>query len=170
MSQIYKIMMLGEIGVGKTSIVRRLVLGKFDADYKATLGVDIYTYTLDSGDFASIPVELAIWDIDGDIGESIFGHIYIQGASGALVVGDAARPSTHQSMVNVSQQFQAYLPGRPLSLVLNKMDLVPAPDALDLAPLERTGNAPLETTSAKTGENVVRAFYGLTKEVIGRGL
>jgi hypothetical protein len=50
------------------------------------------------------------------------------------------------------------------------MDLVPDPDALDPAPLERTGNAPLETMSAKTGENVVRAFYGLTKEVIGRGL
>jgi len=163
-------MMLGEIGVGKTSIVRRLVLGKFDSNYKATLGVDIYTYTLDFGDFADIPIELAIWDIDGDIGESIFGHIYIQGASGALVVGDAARTSTHQSMVNVSQQFQAYLPGRPLSLVLNKMDLVPDADALDLTTLERTSNAPLETTSAKTGENVVRAFYDLTKEVIGRGL
>ncbi|MFW6024509.1 MAG: Rab family GTPase [Dichotomicrobium sp.] len=165
-----KIMMLGEIGVGKTSIVRRLVLGKFDANYKATLGVDMYTYTLDSGDFADRPVELVIWDIDGDIGENIFGHVYIQGASGALVVGDATRPSTHPSMVTVGQQFQEYLPGRPLMLVLNKMDLVPDPDALDAALLERTGKAPLETTSAKTGENVARAFHNLTKEVMRRGL
>lgn len=170
MSQSYKIMMLGEIGVGKTSIVRRLVLGKFDANYKATLGVDIYTYTLDSDDFAEIPVELVIWDIDGDIGENIFGHVYIQGASGALVVGDATRPSTHHSMVNVGHQFQQYLPGRPLMLVLNKMDLVPDPDTLDPAFLERMGKAPLETTSAKTGENVARAFHNLTKEVRGGGL
>lgn len=162
--------MLGEIGVGKTSIVRRLVLGKFQADYKATLGVDIYTYTVNFGYFSEKPIDLTIWDIDGDIGDSIFGHVYIQGASGALIIGDAARPSTYRSMVETGRQFQDYLPGRPLILVLNKLDLVPGPDTIDLSPFERTGNAPLETTSAKTGENVVRAFHTLTKEMVGRGL
>ncbi|MEO1543883.1 MAG: EutP/PduV family microcompartment system protein, partial [Pseudomonadota bacterium] len=39
-----KVMLLGEIGVGKSSLVRRLTLNQFDIDYKPTLGVNIYTY------------------------------------------------------------------------------------------------------------------------------
>ena len=41
---ILKILLLGEIGVGKTSIARRLVFNSFGDSYKATIGVDIYTY------------------------------------------------------------------------------------------------------------------------------
>ena len=38
-----KLMLLGEIGVGKTSTIRRLVFDKFETNYKATVGTDIYT-------------------------------------------------------------------------------------------------------------------------------
>ena len=38
-----KIMLLGDIGVGKSSIVRRLVFDEFDHNYKPTLGVDVYS-------------------------------------------------------------------------------------------------------------------------------
>jgi len=169
MTAAYKCMMLGEIGVGKTSIVRRLVLDKFEADYKATLGVDIYTYSFAEGDFAGMPVQLAIWDIDGDMGESLFGHIYMQGASAAVVVGDASRYSTHQSMLHIARQFQEFMPGRPLSLVLNKTDLLADTGQIDPAGLGMHG-ALVETTSAKTGENVGRAFHKLTRQVVERGL
>ncbi|MCB1484942.1 MAG: hypothetical protein KDJ17_08635, partial [Hyphomicrobiaceae bacterium] len=39
-----KVMLLGEIGVGKSSLARRLVFDKFEFDYKPTIGVDIYRY------------------------------------------------------------------------------------------------------------------------------
>ncbi len=169
MKPAYKCMMLGEIGVGKTSIVRRLVLDKFEADYKATLGVDIYSYRLGQGEFAGMPVELSIWDIDGDIGESIFGHVYMQGAAAAVVVGDASRPSTHQTMTQIAQQFADFMPGRPVSLVFNKIDLLAEAHELDLSSAARHTRL-IEITSAKTGENVAGAFHELTREVVRRGL
>ena len=43
-------------------------------------------------DGGPVTVTLIIWDIDGDFGESIFQHIYIRGASSALVIGDASEP------------------------------------------------------------------------------
>ena len=43
-----KIMLLGEIGVGKSSIAQRLVFNRFGTDYKPTLGVDVYTYEIET--------------------------------------------------------------------------------------------------------------------------
>ena len=44
-----KVMLLGEIGVGKSSLVKRLVFDRFETDYKPTLGVDVYRYEVPAG-------------------------------------------------------------------------------------------------------------------------
>ena len=41
-----KVMLLGDIGVGKSSLARRLVFDHFETDYKTTIGVDVLTYDL----------------------------------------------------------------------------------------------------------------------------
>ncbi len=61
---IRKIMLLGEIGVGKTSIARRLVFGKFGDVYKATIGVDLYRYEVVPSP-ADEPFHFLVWDTDG---------------------------------------------------------------------------------------------------------
>ncbi len=164
-----KVMLLGDIGVGKTSIVRRLVFDSFDTNYKATLGVDIYRHVL-AGTGASDDTELVIWDIDGDLADSIFNHIYIRGAAGALIICDSVRPETRESMLRLAQGFSDALPGRPFALVSNKQDLLDA---------ESTGSDALpdwlpETlhfrTSAKTGTAVEAAFAGLAKAMSRIGL
>ncbi len=164
-------MLLGDIGVGKTSLARRLVLDRFDADYKATIGVDIYTYgmRLASGG-ADRLVELVIWDIDGELGENVFRQVHIRGASAALVIGDATRPSTRESMIRLADRFQDELPGRPLAFVVNKMDLVEAPDALELPEALVSPRVPCVRTSAKSGLNVEPAFRGLAETILERGL
>ena len=40
----YKVMLLGQIGVGKSSIAQRLVFDRFESSYKPTMGVDVYRY------------------------------------------------------------------------------------------------------------------------------
>ncbi len=164
-------MLLGDIGVGKTSLARRLVLDRFDTDYKATIGVDIYRYEmrLDPGG-ADRLVELVIWDIDGEFGENVFRHIYIRGASAALVVGDVLRPSTLESMIRLADRFEDELPGRPLAFVVNKMDLVEAPDALELPEALVCPRVPCVRTSAKSGLNVELAFRELAETLLERGL
>ncbi|MGI9406309.1 MAG: Rab family GTPase [Hyphomicrobiaceae bacterium] len=166
-----KVMLLGDIAVGKTSLVRRLVLDRFEADYKATIGVDIYTHdtTVDL-DGNPRDSQLVVWDIDGDLGDSIFNHIYIRGASGALVIGDGTRPATMQTMVRLADGFRGSLPGRPLSYVVNKADIFRGDIAEGMPDALEDPAVPLHITSARSGANVREAFAGLALAIERSGL
>ena len=74
-----KLLLLGEIGVGKTSIVRRLVFDRHDADYKATVGTDVYRYEVAPSP-ATVPFHFIVWDTDGNFGESIFRTVHMKEA------------------------------------------------------------------------------------------
>ncbi len=163
-----KVMLLGDIGVGKTSIARRLVFDRFESQYKATIGVDIYTHDIEIKDNNTI--KLAIWDIDGDFDDSIFNHIYTKGASSALVIGDATRPHTQESMQRLADGFAERLPGRPIAFVLNKMDLAPQDYKMNLPEAFLKPQMPFILTSAKTGENINSAFYYLAETTFQRDL
>lgn len=165
-----KIMLLGEIGVGKSSIAQRLVFNRFETDYKPTLGVDVYTYDIETGTDVD-PVtttKFIIWDTDGNFGESVLSHIYIKEAAAALIVGDIARRTTLVRMVELGNSFMEAMPGRYCSFLINKSDLENAatelPQELIKSPI------PMLRTSAKTGENVKNAFLRAADAIRRRGL
>lgn len=164
-----KIMLLGEIGVGKSSLVRRLVLDRFDVDYTPTIGVDVYSYEVPEA-VAGERISLVIFDTDGNYSESIFKHVYIKQAAAALIVGDILRRSTLEMMVRLADGFVERLPGRHYSFVTNKADLV-AGEEPDEQPagLVRPG-VPLIATSALTGEKVKDAFHEAARTILRRGL
>ncbi len=153
----YKIMLLGEIGVGKSSLVRRLVLDRFEIDYKPTIGVDVYRYEVPAAP-GRPAIGLIIWDTDGNFGEAIFKHKYMREASAAVIIGDVTRPQTLETLAALADGFRDAMPGRVMSLVLNKLDLFPAGEDLYIpASLKRPG-LQLYRTSAKTGSNVQTVF------------
>lgn len=163
-----KIMLLGEIGVGKSSIARRLIFDHFDTDYKPTLGVDVYTYEIEpepgSGEEG---VRFIIWDTDGNFGDSIMSLVYIKQAAAAFVVGDLTRRATLEAMVQTGNSFLEAMPGRFCGFLLNKADL---PDAAKALPPELENSAiPAIRTSAKTGENVRAAFVSAADAIRRRG-
>jgi GTPase SAR1 family protein len=159
-----KIMMLGEIGVGKTSIVRRLIFDTFDASYKATIGVDIHTYLLHDLD---PKVELLVWDVDGDLGPTIFNHIYLRGAGGAFIVSDATRAATYQTALGLVDGFGTNLPGRPKALLINKIDLL----SPDQPPEMKAGALDVDVfwTSALSGYRVREVFNRLGRQCVENG-
>jgi small GTP-binding protein len=163
-----KVLMLGEVGVGKTSLSRRLVFNTFDSSYKATIGVDIFDYTLraDATGLA-IDVNLLIWDIDGDYTQDVFRHIYSEGASAALIVSDVSRPLTQKAAVDLWSGFDREFPGRPSAIAMNKVDLIASPDDV-LTPASI--GVDFVWTSAKTGYLVADAFAKIARECIARGL
>jgi GTPase SAR1 family protein len=162
-----KIMLLGEMGVGKTSLVRRYVMNEFSRDYKPTMGVDIYRRKITGlGEGGTQAVELVIWDIDGNFGQSIFKHVYSRGSSAALIVGDLTRAQTIDSMAELAQAFQENLPGRHFSLILNKSDACRMED-VSLPPSLSRYAAPL-VTSALDGSNVEAAFRQAAEAIYRR--
>ena len=146
--------------MGKSSLVRRLVLDRFDFDYKPTLGVDIYRYEVpESVDRPA--ATFIIWDTDGNFSDRIFSHIYMRKASAALIIGDVTRRTTLDSMLSLAQGFRDAFPGRQLGFVINKFDLVQDEDALDIPEALADPVQQLTKTSAKTGSNVQTAFHNL---------
>ncbi len=164
-----KIMLLGEIGVGKSSIARRLVFDRFEGDYKPTIGVDVYSYDVEAGSGAADDgVKFIIWDTDGNFGEAILSHVYMKEAAGALVVGDVTRRSTLQRMVELGNKFMEAMPGRYCAFLLNKSDLENA--ATELPPDLVKSPIPMLRTSAKTGENIKDAFLRAADAIRRRGI
>jgi GTPase SAR1 family protein len=158
-----KICMLGDFGVGKTSLVRRYVIGDFSPTYHATIGVNVYTHT-DAVPAESGPLRLSqvIWDIEGSEQGSPTLATYVHGASGAIIVGDVTRADAIASLVRHGRFFQGLRPGRPVVFALNKSDLLAAGTAPPAAAeVERAFGAAVITTSALLGDAVPELFRAL---------
>ena len=166
-----KILLLGEIGVGKTSLIRRLVHGRFETEYKSTFGVELYRVPITrAGPNGDAAIELIVWDTDGNFGQSIFRHVYIKGASAALIIGDLKRRSTLETMVGLADGFQDALPGRHFSFIANKSDLLDDGEAPELPVKLLDGRQPILLTSAKTGDNVEDSFIQAATSILRRDL
>ena len=162
-----KLMLLGDIGVGKSSLASRLVFDRFDAEYKTTIGVDILSYTLPADhDRGGEETQFTIWDTDGDFGSAIFKSVYIKGASTAVIVADLSRPATIEKMIGLTEQFCDEFPGRPYMLVLNKTDLID-PHNNPATSLEFNEDR-LHYTSAKDGTGVREVFVQIAAELARR--
>ncbi len=150
-----KVMLLGEMGVGKTSIMYRLVYDRFEGQYKTTLGVEVLSYDVPVA-AADEPTRLVLWDTDGDFGKQIFDTVYVTGAAAAIIVSDATRPHTVSRMVELAHSFEARFPGRPYKALVNKIDIPEAAGSI-----ERVGElakSSVKFVSAKTGVGITECF------------
>ena len=164
-----KIMLLGDIGVGKTSLAKRLVFDKFDGAYKTTIGVDVLTCDLKlSGACDHAGMRLVLWDTDGDFGQSIFSTMYIVGASAAVIVADATRPASFARMEDLVKTFCERFPGRPVKAIVNKIDLVDS--HLPVPALAGIAACDVHRTSALTGEGVASMFLSIAETIWRRSI
>ncbi len=164
-----KVCLIGEAAVGKTCLIRRFVLDTYDDAYAQTLGTKIYkremTVTARGETFA---VDAIIWDIMGQQGfRQLLKEAYFYGAHGVLAVADLTRRETFPDLGGWIDGVRQVAGDVPIVLLANKADLwdralIKESDVAGAA--ERYG-APHFATSAKTGENVARAFRELADRI-----
>ena len=172
----FKVVLIGDGAVGKTS-VRRKYLGKgFISSHIATIGVDFaQKYVQVNG----ITCRLVIWDLAGQTGYERVRKHYYQGCSALILVYDITNRETFDNATRwlvESYRHTGEIP--PVAVLANKVDLRNPDDSKDyvstgegrnLAVMikERLGvpTVFLET-SAKTGENINEAFSNLTRLMI----
>lgn len=165
-----KIMLLGEIGVGKTSLVNRFVHGRFRTDYMPTLNVEIYTHNLPATEKRPA-LTLLIWDTDGNFGQTIFSSVYLKNAAAALVVADVTRPATLEAKDQLLKGWAETMPGRPACVLLNKSDLLNEEEQKKLRRLHSSSSpTPEFLTSAMTGDGVTEAFIAAADAIVRRSL
>ncbi|XP_069060101.1 ras-related protein Rab-38 isoform X2 [Pleurodeles waltl] len=122
---LYKILVIGDLGVGKTSIIKRYVHQNFSPHYRATIGVDFALKVLNWN--PETVVRLQLWDIAGQERFGNMTRVYYREAVGAFIVFDVTRPATFEAVLKWKEDLDSKLThsnGAPISTVLlaNKCD------------------------------------------------
>jgi small GTP-binding protein len=154
----FKIMVLGDSSVGKTTLANRYVTGVF-TDVKITVGVNFYVKRLK---LEKKKVKLQLWDMGGEKRFRFLLPTYCLGSSGALYVYDITRETTLDNIHEWIKIIKEHNGNIPIMLVGNKIDLehenraVTRERGIEIA--KKLGCIGFVEISAKTGVNVDAAF------------
>ncbi len=160
-----KICMLGEFAVGKTSLVRRFVEGRFDDKYLSTVGVNISRKPVQLD--AQTTVNFILWDIAGNNGAGPVTKSYLTGAAAALLVCDLTRADTLKQLKEHAEDFLAARPGSAIIIAANKADLE-AEWKVTEAEVQAMADSLKSRwflTSALTGKHVEAMFETLARQL-----
>jgi len=160
---IFKICLLGDGAVGKTSLVRRYVFDVFDDKYLMSFGTKVSKKSLKLGDAT---VDIMIWDILGQRSYESLHAAYYKGATGALAVCDFTRPDTMNNLKLWLGSFRAVVGDMPVIILGNKADLERSFSLSDLESFGSSVKCSVLETSAKTGLNVEKSFIEMGRTIL----
>jgi hypothetical protein len=153
-----KVCLLGDFGVGKTSLVARFVRNTFSEKYLTTMGVKVDSREVET---SAGPRKLVVWDIAGKSALDTVSQSYIRGASGLLLVADGTREPTLRAALYLQVQARTVLGEVPAVLLVNKLDRVDEWEVKPATLAELRKTLPVFETSARSGDGVEAAFAAL---------
>ncbi|MFX1369281.1 MAG: Rab family GTPase [Promethearchaeota archaeon] len=166
----YRVVLLGEAAVGKTSLIRRYTENAFDEDYKQTIGTTFASKDVpvedENGEVRN--VRLIVWDMGGQTTYRELRRQFMKGSSGAIIAYDVTRPESFMAMNNWFESFRETCPDAVVVICANKIDLmdkriVPVEPGLMLRDWFQ---ADYYETSAKTGAAVDDVFARLAEALL----
>lgn len=171
-----KVCLIGNSGVGKTSLIRRYVLDMFDDVYVQTLGAKVTKKSI------LIPVHtprppleivMTIWDVMGQAGfRELLRDTYFFGCQGILAVADVTERASLEDLDSWIDRAWDITPDVPVHFLVNKVDLLDegldrrAMDEDRVRAFTQAYDSPYQFTSAKRGDNVTRAFEDLARRIV----
>jgi len=182
-----KVIILGDSGVGKTSLMNRYHSGKFTGQYKATIGADFLSKEV-SVDGSDRRATLQIWDTAGQERFQSLGVAFYRGADACLLVYDVTDPKSFDNLNTWKSEFLRQVSGGaqdnsnfPFVVLGNKMDReserrVSSTKAQQWCQAQSTSTniyqpqapTPYFETSAKSAFNVEEAFQEAAKLALAR--
>ncbi|MBI5000154.1 MAG: GTP-binding protein [Euryarchaeota archaeon] len=161
-----KVCLVGDPAVGKTSLVRRFVIDKYDDSYIMTLGAKVMkkNVILDA-EGKKADVTLMIWDVMGQKHFKIIESVAFKHIQAAFIVCDMTRRSTLDNIRYWAEALREVSGKVPLIILVNKIDIANQAELneQDVQKAAAGFNAQYFMTSAKTGDNVEKAFSTLAK-------
>ena len=164
-----KVCLVGDVAVGKTSLIRRFVQEEFDDRYIATVGTKVTKKTVDvSWKGSPATLDMMVWDIMGEKGfRALLRDAYFEGSHGVIAVCDLTRKDTFYDLNNWVQMIRKQVGNVPVVFLGNKMDLKErrVVSEEELARMGTIHNATTFLASAKTGAGVNEAFKALADAI-----
>jgi len=160
---LFKLLMVGDAGVGKSSLLLRFADDMFSGQYISTIGVD---FKIKSLEIDGKPVTLQIWDTAGQERFRTITSSYYRGAHGIIMVYDVSDKITFTNVKLWLDEIDRYaLKSVTKMLVANKSDLARAVDVQEAKAFADSKGMIYMETSAKTAANVNESFYALSKQI-----
>ncbi|KAK6533587.1 hypothetical protein TWF694_002524 [Orbilia ellipsospora] len=169
-----KVIILGDSGVGKTSLMNQYVNKKFSASYKATIGADFLTKEVLVDDRL---VTMQIWDTAGQERFQSLGVAFYRGADCCVLVYDVNNQKSFETLDSWRDEFLIQASPRdadsfPFVVIGNKIDVDDGKRQVHqkraMAFCQGKGNLPYFETSAKEAINVEQAFEVIARHALAQ--
>lgn len=162
---VFKFLLIGESGVGKSSILLRFTDDVFSGRPVSTIGQDFKTKMLD---IEGSRIEVQVWDTAGQERFRTITSSFFRNAHGIFMVYDVTDARSFRRLKNWMSELRRYCPQSSKKMIVgNKIDLAAsrAVNLDEVKTLANENNFQYTEVSAKTKYNVVKAFETLAKEV-----
>ena len=165
----FKILLLGDASVGKTSFTKRYCYNIFNPSERLTIGVDFHVKTIELNNKT---IKLQIWDVGGEERFRFLLPTYCLGANAAFLLYDTTRPATLDNIPEWTSIVRQKGGKIPIMLVGSKIDLEKTqrevPRELGIQIAERNEHSSFVEVSAKDNINVNKAFHVLSELTLER--
>lgn len=163
---LFKLLLIGDSGVGKTCLLFRFADDAFNTTFISTIGIDFKIKTIELG---GKKIKLQIWDTAGQERFHTITTSYYRGAMGIILVYDITSPKTFDNITKWLRNIDEHANADVEKMILgNKADMeekrqVPRERGDEIAAQHRI---PFLETSAKTNKNVEKAFLDLAQAIL----
>jgi len=160
----FKLILVGDGGVGKTTFVKRHITGEFEKKYVATLGVEVHPLVFHTN---RGPIKFNVWDTAG---QEKFGGLrdgyYIQGQC-AIIMFDVTSRITYKNVPNWHRDLTRVCENIPIVLTGNKVEIKDRKVKAKQITFHRKKNLQYYDISAKSNYNFEKPFLWLARKLSG---
>eukprot|EP00752_Nemacystus_decipiens_P008451 g7554.t1 len=164
---LFKLLLVGDAAVGKSSIMLRFTDDTFDDHLQSTIGVDFKVKMVDAG---GKRIKMTIWDTAGQERFRTLTSSYYRGAQGIMLVYDVTRPDTFDNLSKWLEEVETYHPGRGREvvklLVGNKVDKERVVTRAQAEEYARSKGMLFLEASAKTKVGVKQVFEEVVQKIL----
>mmetsp|Transcript_58971 Transcript_58971/g.97490 ORF Transcript_58971/g.97490 Transcript_58971/m.97490 type:complete len:320 (+) Transcript_58971:35-994(+) len=163
-----KVVVVGNSGVGKTSLLLRFAQGHYNGATRSTVGIDLHSQLIDLPDGGTLRLQL--WDTAGQEQFESLTTSYFRAAKAVILVYDVTKPASFSALTRWMQEVDRRAPAEVVKLVLGcKSDETLGVNNADTAAFAAKHGAMCELCSAKDATNVTPVFERLAVRIVRAG-